>query len=153
MFIGNYLKLSHTQDFSTTLPVCLGEEPKTLDPALNIADDGMTILSHLFSGLAKWEKDSSGTAMRISGRYCQFSEPNTSRYTVVNSTTATTPQAEVECSLLISRSGSSEGTAAITGLISTSPNPAEAEKITVPSKRPTKRSRAVRRDFPSLYTE
>ncbi|MCR4692112.1 MAG: peptide ABC transporter substrate-binding protein [Lachnospiraceae bacterium] len=39
------------------LNVCIASEPDTLDPALNSAVDGATMLVHLFSGLAKWEKD------------------------------------------------------------------------------------------------
>ncbi|HCA33727.1 MAG TPA: peptide ABC transporter substrate-binding protein, partial [Lachnospiraceae bacterium] len=42
------------------LNVCLASEPQTLDPALNSAVDGATLISHMFSGLAKWEKDDSG---------------------------------------------------------------------------------------------
>ena len=44
----------------TTLDVCLASEPGTLDPALNSAVDGATMLAHLFSGLAKWTQDSEG---------------------------------------------------------------------------------------------
>ena len=40
--------------------VCLASEPDTLDPALNSAVDGATMISHLFSGLAKWAQDASG---------------------------------------------------------------------------------------------
>ncbi len=43
-----------------TLNVCLASEPDTIDPALNSAVDGATLLAHLFSGLAKWEQDDSG---------------------------------------------------------------------------------------------
>ncbi|MCR5418828.1 MAG: peptide ABC transporter substrate-binding protein [Lachnospiraceae bacterium] len=42
------------------LNVCIASEPDTLDPALNSAVDGATMLVHLFSGLAKWEKDGEG---------------------------------------------------------------------------------------------
>ena len=42
------------------IPVCLGDEPVSLDPALNSTASGASILSHLFSGLAKWQKDDSG---------------------------------------------------------------------------------------------
>lgn len=42
------------------LSVCLASEPDTLDPALNSAVDGATLICHLFSGLAKWEQDSNG---------------------------------------------------------------------------------------------
>ncbi len=36
------------------LNVCLASEPDTLDPALNSAVDGATMLVQMFSGLAKW---------------------------------------------------------------------------------------------------
>ena len=42
------------------LSVCLASEPDTLDPALNSAVDGATMICHLFSGLAKWTQDESG---------------------------------------------------------------------------------------------
>ena len=42
------------------LSVCLATEPDTIDPALNSAVDGATMLAHLFSGLAKWAQDDSG---------------------------------------------------------------------------------------------
>ena len=42
------------------ISVCLASEPATLDPALNSAVDGATLCVHLFSGLAKWDTDSSG---------------------------------------------------------------------------------------------
>ena len=45
---------------SKALNVCLASEPSTLDPALNSAVDGATMLAHLFSGLAKWEQNDEG---------------------------------------------------------------------------------------------
>ena len=47
-----------------TLNVCLASEPDTLDPALNSAVDGATLVSHLFSGLAKWEQDEDGNLIK-----------------------------------------------------------------------------------------
>ena len=44
----------------TTLAMCLASEPDTLDPALNSAVDGATMVAHLFSGLAKWATDENG---------------------------------------------------------------------------------------------
>ncbi len=44
-----------------TLAVCLASEPDTIDPALNSAVDGATMLTHLFSGIAKWVKNEDGT--------------------------------------------------------------------------------------------
>ena len=44
-----------------SLSVCLASEPDTIDPALNSAVDGATMLCHLFSGLAKWEQAEDGT--------------------------------------------------------------------------------------------
>ena len=43
-----------------SIAICLTSEPDTIDPALNSAVDGATMLIHLFSGLAKWEQDDSG---------------------------------------------------------------------------------------------
>ena len=44
----------------TSIAVCLSSEPDTLDPALNSAVDGATMLAHLFSGLATWSTDENG---------------------------------------------------------------------------------------------
>ena len=44
-----------------SLPICLASEPDTIDPALNSAVDGATMLVHLFAGLAKWEQAEDGT--------------------------------------------------------------------------------------------
>jgi len=43
-----------------TISVCLSSEPDTIDPALNSAVDGATLVSHLFAGLAKWGTDANG---------------------------------------------------------------------------------------------
>jgi len=48
------------QKSNSSMAVCFGPEPDTLDPALNSAVDGATFLVHLFSGLAKWTMDASG---------------------------------------------------------------------------------------------
>ena len=47
---------------STTqsLAVCIASEPDTIDPALNSAVDGATMVAHLFQGLAKWAQDENG---------------------------------------------------------------------------------------------
>ena len=45
----------------SSIAVCLASEPDTIDPALNSAVDGATMLSHLFSGLAKWTQAEDGT--------------------------------------------------------------------------------------------
>ena len=45
---------------ATELSVSLASEPDTLDPALNSAVDGATMVSHLFAGLAKWAQDEDG---------------------------------------------------------------------------------------------
>ena len=50
----------NTSKGNSTIAVSLASEPDTLDPALNSAVDGATLISHLFSGLAKWEQDASG---------------------------------------------------------------------------------------------
>ena len=43
-----------------SLSVCLASEPDTLDPALNSALDGATMILHLFSGLSTWAQDEDG---------------------------------------------------------------------------------------------
>lgn len=43
-----------------SISVCLASEPDTIDPALNSAVDGATLIAHLFSGLAKWAQDEQG---------------------------------------------------------------------------------------------
>ena len=40
--------------------VCLASEPDTIDPALNSAVDGATIISHCFSGLYRWAQTADG---------------------------------------------------------------------------------------------
>lgn len=45
---------------TSTISVSLSSEPDTLDPALNSAVDGATMLAHLFSGLATWAQDETG---------------------------------------------------------------------------------------------
>ena len=49
-----------TVEGKDALNVCLASEPDTLDPALNSAVDGATMVSHLFAGLAKWGQDADG---------------------------------------------------------------------------------------------
>lgn len=44
-----------------SISVCLSSEPESIDPALNSTVDGATLLTHLYSGLAKWEQGSGGT--------------------------------------------------------------------------------------------
>lgn len=52
-------------DGGSSIAVCLASEPDTLDPALNSAVDGATLISHLFSGLAKWSQDSKGALVIV----------------------------------------------------------------------------------------
>ena len=52
-----YLMYTDVDGKTDSINVCLASEPDTLDPALNSAVDGATMISHLFSGLAKWAQD------------------------------------------------------------------------------------------------
>ena len=45
----------------SSISVCLASEPDNLDPALNSTVDGATLISHLFSGLARWTQDDVGS--------------------------------------------------------------------------------------------
>lgn len=47
------------------LAVCLASEPDSIDPALNSAVDGATMLVHLFQGLAKWTQDDKGNLVVV----------------------------------------------------------------------------------------
>ena len=57
-----------------SLPVCLASEPDTLDPALNSAVDGATMLVHLFAGLAKWQQNADGTLSVVADCATELSE-------------------------------------------------------------------------------
>ena len=49
----------------SSMAVCLSSEPDTIDPALNSAVDGATLVAHLFSGLAKWSQDADGNLVIV----------------------------------------------------------------------------------------
>ncbi|MBR2907267.1 MAG: hypothetical protein IKC26_11820 [Clostridia bacterium] len=63
--LGYKYFMNTTVEGKTTLDVCLASEPDTLDPALNSAVDGATMLAHLFSGLAKWAQDAEGNLVIV----------------------------------------------------------------------------------------
>ena len=58
-----------------TISVCLSSEPDTIDPALNSAVDGATLLVHLFAGLAKWEQNEDGTLSIVADCATELPEP------------------------------------------------------------------------------
>ncbi len=58
-----------------SIAVCIGSEPATVDPALNSAVDGATMIVHLFAGLAKWEKDASGAYNIVADCAQELTEP------------------------------------------------------------------------------
>ncbi len=58
--LGYKYFMGTTIEGKDTIDVCLASEPNSLDPALNSAVDGATMLAHLFSGLAKWSQDADG---------------------------------------------------------------------------------------------
>lgn len=55
-----YFQKTTVDGKTDSLPVCLSSEPESIDPGLNATVDGATMLSHLFSGLARWEADEDG---------------------------------------------------------------------------------------------
>lgn len=59
---------------ASSLAVCLASEPDTIDPALNSAVDGATLVSHLFSGLAKWAQDETGALVIVPDAATELSE-------------------------------------------------------------------------------
>ena len=60
---------------ATSIAVCLSSEPDTLDPALNSAVDGATMLAHLFSGLATWAQDEDGKLVIVAECATELSAP------------------------------------------------------------------------------
>ena len=60
---------------TTSLPVCLASEPDTIDPALNSAVDGATMLVHLFAGLSKWQQNEDGTLSIVADCATELPEP------------------------------------------------------------------------------
>ena len=60
-----YFMYSDVNGNTETISVCLSSEPDTLDPALNSAVDGATMIAHLFSGLAKWDQDENGNLVIV----------------------------------------------------------------------------------------
>lgn len=60
-----------------TLPVCVGPEPDTIDPALNSAVDGATLIIHAFSGLVGWRKNASGNLELYADCAKELPEPTT----------------------------------------------------------------------------
>ena len=59
------IKLFHNTEYKgkSSISVSLASEPSSLDPALSSTVDAGTMLSHLFSGLAKWDTDENGNAV------------------------------------------------------------------------------------------
>jgi len=58
----------------SSIAVCLASEPDTIDPALNSAVDGATLVSHLFSGLAKWGQDENGALVLVADAAVELPE-------------------------------------------------------------------------------
>lgn len=57
-----YFMYTTLDDGGETLSLSIASEPATLDPALNSAVDGGTMLAHLFQGLATWKMNDKGNA-------------------------------------------------------------------------------------------
>lgn len=55
--MGNKFFGRTTLEGGGALSVCLASEPESLDPGLCSTVDGMSVLSHLFSGLARWDEN------------------------------------------------------------------------------------------------
>ena len=86
------------EDAPTSLSVCLSSEPDTLDPALNSAVDGATMIAHLFAGLSTWAQDENGALVIEPLCATELSEPVanddgtvTYTYTLVDGLTWTRP--------------------------------------------------------------
>ena len=60
MMMLSCVAVTNAEAAKTSLNVCIASEPDTIDPALNSAVDGATLIIHLFSGLSKWSQDANG---------------------------------------------------------------------------------------------
>ena len=58
-----------------SLAVCIASEPASIDPALNSAVDGATILAHTFQGLAKWSQNADGVLEIVADAAEELVEP------------------------------------------------------------------------------
>jgi oligopeptide transport system substrate-binding protein len=63
--LGYKYFMNSTVEGKNYINVCLASEPDTLDPALNSAVDGATMIAHLFAGLAKWSQDDKGNLVIV----------------------------------------------------------------------------------------
>ena len=54
--------------------VCIASEPDHIDPALNSAVDGATLIAHLFSGLAKWAQKDDGSLEIVADAAAELTE-------------------------------------------------------------------------------
>lgn len=60
---------------STSIAVCVGSEPDTIDPALNSAVDGATLIIHAFSGLIGWAQNDEGVLELVAECAKEIPEP------------------------------------------------------------------------------
>jgi len=57
--------VASAEETKTSINVCIASEPDTLDPALNSAVDGATMITHLFTGLSNWAQDETGALVIV----------------------------------------------------------------------------------------
>ena len=57
--------VASAEETKTSINVCIASEPDTLDPALNSAVDGATMITHLFTGLSNWAQDENGALVIV----------------------------------------------------------------------------------------
>ncbi len=57
--------VASAEETKTSINVCIASEPDTLDPALNSAVDGATMIAHLFAGLSTWAQDEDGALVIV----------------------------------------------------------------------------------------
>ena len=57
--------VASAEEAKTSINVCIASEPDTLDPALNSAVDGATMIAHLFAGLSTWAQDENGALVIV----------------------------------------------------------------------------------------
>lgn len=77
LVLVSVLALSACGKTSDRLVVCVGPNPDTIDPALNSAVDGATMIIHAFTGLVGYQQDASGVLRLVPELATELPTPTT----------------------------------------------------------------------------
>ena len=77
LVLVSVLALSACGKTNDRLVVCVGPNPDTIDPALNSAVDGATMIIHAFTGLVGYQQDASGALQLVPELATELPTPTT----------------------------------------------------------------------------